>query len=238
MCYQNLVLEQFFHPAETDYLAARLLFGHDLLSQFLWLSGQSLEKYLKSALLLRNKCVRKQHKLVYHFEELRNCTDYHGPEYLKRNQNVSRYSMFENEKGDLYHLEYNEKLGAFLQRLEDMSHPDQRYGRVGHSVETYDLFKLDQVVRVLREHTVKLFNRKNQFTINQSRFGKIELAKLPNASLEFFQLGNEEFFPEQEMISEKSMPMIFSDQDPFAGLAKNDKWVRSAQAILDERIKR
>lgn len=54
----------FFDMADKDYLAARLCFKHDLIFQYLWMSQQCCEKYLKCILLLNQKPTQSlNHKL-------------------------------------------------------------------------------------------------------------------------------------------------------------------------------
>ena len=68
----RLAADRLFKPADQDYVTSRLLYHHGMSRQFFWSALQSLEKYLKCALILRNLSARDGHNLKKLFAKLRN----------------------------------------------------------------------------------------------------------------------------------------------------------------------
>ena len=193
--YNSEILRQFFEPAENDYLAARLLFCNRMESSFVWTAGQCLEKYLKAALLVRHQKIKKEHSTLFHFRRLVLWNDVELPVLLKRDKRAYRYPAQE-EGGKLFHPEYTEKLEAFLQRFDAMYHPNQRYGRIDHSLELYDLFKFDQVVYHVRGTVLSSLGNPEEFAVDGKRFGRTILARESTEVVTCLKTANYVFFPE------------------------------------------
>lgn len=54
----SFIKTSFRDVADRDYIAARILYRHDLKLQFLWSSLQAIEKYLKSVLLFNGRSAK------------------------------------------------------------------------------------------------------------------------------------------------------------------------------------
>ena len=67
----DLATRSFRDVADKDYIAARLCYRNDLMLQFLWMSQQAIEKYLKAILLYNHQSTKKLgHKLEKAIERI------------------------------------------------------------------------------------------------------------------------------------------------------------------------
>lgn len=86
-CINNFARISFLNIADYDYISARTLFRNGLFDQFLTLSSQAIEKYLKTILLYnRVKNNKSSHNLIYLFKKCK--------KYLILNQKKKQRSSF------------------------------------------------------------------------------------------------------------------------------------------------
>ena len=111
--------------ADKDYIAARLLFRHDLELQFLWSALQALEKYLKAILLFNGyTSLRLGHSLTKAFDRVRLIDD------------VS--------------FQFPPDLRPFLEHIQDLG--QNRYLAQAHCVHGDELLRLDKAVWHVRRY--------------------------------------------------------------------------------------
>lgn len=147
---EQYVQEIFIDTGDEDYITARWLFLNQLSRQFFWSAAQSLEKYLKAALLLNGHSVKKyNHDLIGLFKKASNFARSLIPPHLKAPEQVRLFSENRNLWGD----SATEK---FISRIHEHGDPSNRYDYFGIILEPSDLYKLDQVVFALRNITCKL----------------------------------------------------------------------------------
>jgi HEPN domain-containing protein len=89
---RNSFIERSFRDtADRDYISARLLHRHQLTEQFLWMSLQTVEKYLKAILLYADRSTRHlSHDVVKALKEAREIKEL-GLEITPRAEKFIRY---------------------------------------------------------------------------------------------------------------------------------------------------
>lgn len=153
---EQLVKEIFIDTADEDYITARWLFLNHLHRQFFWSAAQSLEKYLKAALLLNGRSAKEniekkqyRHNLVKLFETVSQFASDLIPPQLAAPPQVALYSQNKDLWG-------NPITKDFISHINEYGDPNNRYDYFGIQLEASDLHKLDQIVFALRNITFKL----------------------------------------------------------------------------------
>lgn len=134
----NYVEKAFIRTADEDYITCRWCFFNRFFPGFIWLFGQSIEKYLKAILLVNDRPAKFSHELYIGFEKVLDVY----PEFVA--QNFAKPDQFPAG------LWYNESFVHFLKRLDSFYSSDNRYGGWGHFVLPDDVVKADLVVWNLR----------------------------------------------------------------------------------------
>jgi hypothetical protein len=124
--FELLAITMMFRDvADKDYIAARLLFRHDLELQFLWSALQAVEKYLKAILLYNGRNARGLgHSLTRAFDRVCSIDD--------------------------VPFQFPTELRAFLQHLENFG--QNRYLVMPHYVRGDELLQLDRAVWHIRRY--------------------------------------------------------------------------------------
>lgn len=193
--FNTLVLNRFFHTAEKDYVASRIIYCSGLRQLFIWQVGQTIEKYLKAALLLTGNTIRKSHSLIWHFDELEQKCVNSISKAMIIDHNAYRYPLQVTEEGYEYEINYTEKTRDFVERINLIYNPEQRYNQHGFRFELYDLFKFDQLAFMLRNLSLNQADLHQYFPVNDSVFGDVQLSKLNKCAVDFLKAANYPFFP-------------------------------------------
>jgi HEPN domain-containing protein len=137
---EKYVTEIFIYTGDEDYITARWLFLNKLFRQFFWHAAQSLEKYLKAALLLNGYPVKTyNHNIIDLFAKANSFAGDLIPENLEVPKQVKLFSTHENLWG-------NSSTAEFVSRIYEHGNPSNRYDCFGIEIKAADLYKLDQVV--------------------------------------------------------------------------------------------
>jgi len=137
----DIIDETFLFTADEDYLNARFLAFNQHHRSFYWSAAQCLEKYLKANLLLLGISVSDfGHDIENMYQEL-----------TKIDSSLSKRELIVPEQLiEIKALWGKRKIGNFVSLVSKHGHPDNRYDYVGVSIEPSTLFKLDQLVYILR----------------------------------------------------------------------------------------
>lgn len=148
---EQYVTEIFIDTGDEDYITARWLFLNGLSRQFFWSAAQSLEKYLKAALLLNGHPVKEGygHNITKLFSKASSFVGDLIPENLEVPKQVKLFSTYKNFWGDSSTRE-------FVSHIHKHGDPNNRYDYFGIKQGAGDLYKLDQVVFALRNIAIKL----------------------------------------------------------------------------------
>ncbi len=145
--FQSVFAHQFFvAPSDQNYFLARFSLINGLYEEFWWQSLQCVEKLLKAGLVLNGVSIKQGygHNLKCLWEK-----------HLEVFQDVSVKTTKKPEKLDEKFWS-DAPLGQFIERINQMGHPDSRYGLLSYANKRGDLFKLDQLVFELRRRTIGL----------------------------------------------------------------------------------
>jgi len=131
--------------ADEDYLLARFAARSNLIYQFWWSAQQTLEKYLKGALLLNGHAVDSfGHRLVDMYSIAQDFSQDLLPLlYCPPNCVVSQIWPNPNSRGF-------EKLDCFVKRVETLGNPNSRYRLISNYTSPEDLIKFDQLSFYIR----------------------------------------------------------------------------------------
>ena len=146
----DLIYHMFIDPADSNYLTARWAYHNGLFHQFYWDAAQSLEKFMKAALLLKNAEVREyDHDLNKLFDAL--CAINHNNLFLGTIQLPKTAALGgESWEGQPYSL--------FIDYIDRFGSADNRYGNIGTFVNGPVIHILDECCCSLRK-----FIRQNNF---------------------------------------------------------------------------
>lgn len=261
----SLVLDHFLSAADEDYVVARMSALSGIWSQSLWSAAQAVEKYCKAILCLNEISTQKD---GHDLESLAEKVKALAPELWKE-----RFQFPENfPKGpDAYQLnDANtdaETVSEFIQRLNSLGSPNQRYRQTKSTGSHIFLFKLDQTCLRLRRLCVPLdqdlpTDRSQTFrgflkSNTSENLGKI-IAKLAIPTFKndllnaMFRRGNVCFFPDENLGKEWTFSHaepawrvnVWTSETPnedyewFRGLAKVDPDLKTDwQTEIDKRRK-
>jgi HEPN domain-containing protein len=125
----------FISPACGDYLTARWCYLNGLYFQFYWNAAQSIEKFLKAFLILHKRNVRGYgHDLRELFIASKEICGNLAPENLQRPEDVLD-NYFKTEMTE-----------TFINRINSLGDPNNRYNMHGILIKGDDLFKLDFLI--------------------------------------------------------------------------------------------
>lgn len=145
--FKSVFAHKFFvAPSDRNYFFARFAKTYGINEEFWWQALQTIEKLLKAGLVLNGVSVKigyghdieklwNKHKEV--FGDLA-VTGLNKPEKL----------------ADRFWTDHT--LENFITRVNEMGHPDSRYGLLSYSNNNDDMFKFDQLAFELRRRTIGL----------------------------------------------------------------------------------
>lgn len=131
----------FVETADQNYIMARSAFMNHMNVDFFWLTAQTVEKYLKAILLKNDRKVQKHgHNLMRLYRSTINLDRRlsFGP--------LQRPSPLPNQ------FWKNMSIEEFLERLNEMGSPHNRYMIYGYALAPSDIFITDQLVWEFRRH--------------------------------------------------------------------------------------
>ena len=150
----------FFRTADEDYLAARMLWHHGLSNGFCWSAAQSLEKYIKSALLLNGLSAKSLgHSLSTGFDELQSKASGLLPGHLFLPSKV--LGQIPTNMLPVAEVPIKETFAATLDRFAANGDTAQRYGERGHYLDLFDLHRVDLMCFFSRRLCVDLESKEN-----------------------------------------------------------------------------
>jgi hypothetical protein len=139
----SLVERMFIATADQDYILARwaAINGCDI--NFLWLGLQAVEKYLKAILLFNGQRAKGYGHNVQRLHD----------DVLILNSSLTFEPLTKPTALFLDDIPWSdESVCHFLERLNRIGDPNNRYMLYGFAVQTDDLFKLDQLIWAIRRH--------------------------------------------------------------------------------------
>jgi len=136
----SIINELFIATADDNYVLARWCFDQHLNVDFYWLAVHALEKYLKAILLLNGESAKSySHDIVKLYASVKPLAPELFPSVLVKPD--------DRMPDEYWHIE---EVSNFIARLHRDGQADNRYQLFGYSRQPEDLWKLDQVVFVLR----------------------------------------------------------------------------------------
>jgi hypothetical protein len=133
----------FRDAADEDYLVARMSARSQLQFQYCWSSQQAIEKYLKAILLLNNRNINFNHDLTDMFSSAIEIAEGLIPSILVPPD------VFPRERG-LFTYPPFEPARDYIERVEQLGHPNNRYRSYSIILDFGDLNKLDNLCFMLR----------------------------------------------------------------------------------------
>lgn len=143
----NVIYEAYVTSADEDYLSARLLAVKGLPRSFGWGAGQALEKYFKAFLLFRGEKVLGKEFRGHPVRKLYDAT-------VRLDPSIANIDMspHPNINADL-HAQAHIKtipLPDFIDIVETIGDPDNRYNANGVDFDTSYIFALDSFIYSFR----------------------------------------------------------------------------------------
>lgn len=235
------IMRRFFQRADEDYFATRILYFHRLNAPFLWSAQQTLEKYVKSALLLRQRTIRKKkgHNLSWLLGRLKEFDDINLPDTIAEPKNLQRLPDQVQFDGSIMPWPFEEKLDSFVSRLSEMGGANSRYNESDYSIDAYDLEKFDLVSKLFRDcslHTPQIrlpwHEPKDIRKIEKFYFGRLEI---PIDMLHFLQFRNYAYWPERQT---RTTPTSLEAKNNIGWkkILKDDPDFISAMKFVDSKI--
>lgn len=228
------VLDTFFDRADEDYISARVLFFNNLHASFLWTAQQTLEKYLKAALLLREMEIKYNHDLKWHFKKLKSADDINFPSVLTAPQKMPKLPEQYHERKKLQPWPFNQELSQFVSKISRMGGPTSRYNEIHLRLETYDIIKFDLTAMLFRNasiNTPKTFLNREIVEQNNGNihFGKIRVGK---EILDKFKYHNYAYWPNEDH-GELYPCIVEINNEGAREIYKDDPDYRTAKQLLD-----
>ncbi len=147
----NIIVDTFIKPSDSDYLIARFCGLNSLRRAFFWPALQTIEKLLKANLLFHGVPVKDNkkygHKIVNMANKLKDFDS-----VLSNLKLTPHKSHIELKSSNLWK---SENPIDFLKEIEDWGDPNNRYNLFGIEFEPSSIFMLDQIVFALRSNIVK-----------------------------------------------------------------------------------
>jgi HEPN domain-containing protein len=143
----EIVKEMFLHTADENYIIARWAFDQNIQTIYLWNAAQAIEKYVKAALLLNGRALRKQEKNKdgHNIEKLFNELKSVAGDLLLESSSIANESRMRMESHPISR--------DFLMRLNRDGAPDVRYLMDGSLHLKSDIDALDSAVFAIRRLT-------------------------------------------------------------------------------------
>lgn len=145
--FKSVFVHQFFvAPSDRNYFFARFAKTYGINEEFWWQAQQTIEKLLKAGLVLNGVSVNRGYS--HDIEKLWN----------KHKDVFGDLAVTNLRRPDRLHERFwtDRSLENFITRVNQMGHPDSRYGLLSYSNKNDDLFKFDQLAFELRRRTIGL----------------------------------------------------------------------------------
>lgn len=151
-CHKAGVVREIFQDtADETYVVARWCYFNNLMIPFYWNGLHAIEKYLKAVLLLNDQSSIKHvkgTKFSHNIELLYDAVHIVAGEFLP--EQLKKPDEFDNRYW------HNESIAVFVQRLNNLGDPNNRYNLYGFSQLPEDLYKLDELVYYIRRVAIRL----------------------------------------------------------------------------------
>lgn len=241
--YIDTILDRFFDRADEDYVATRVLYWNGLMGNYIWLAQQTLEKYLKAALLFRRKKIRQSHDLSWHFKHLRKCHDIKIAHVLTLPCKSAALPQQVDDRGRVQPWPFNEETSQFISRLTKMGSARSRYNEVNLSLEGYDLTKFDMVCKAIRDVCLEfpiaekqsiVVHREVQDTpdaLKQYRFGN---TRLENTAFDLLRKRNFAYWPDN-VTGDRLANLCLRNHEAESKIYRQDRDYQAAQKYLQTR---
>lgn len=232
--FVSKVLDEFFDRADEDYISARVLFLHNLHASFFWTAQQTLEKYLKAALLLRGIEIEVTHDLKWLFNKLRSAGDVDFPSVLSAPKKMPKLPEQYDMRGRLRPWSFNQELSQFVSKISHMGGTNSRYNETDLELEPYDIVRFDLTAMLFRNaaiHSPKLLlhrevTEKSHGTI---QFGRIRVRE---ETLDKLKYHNHAYWPDEDH-GEMFFSFRFKNNEGKRKIYKDDPDYRSAKQFFD-----
>jgi hypothetical protein len=145
--FKSVFAHKFFvAPSDRNYFLARFAKAYGINEEFWWQALQTIEKLFKAGLILNGVSVKTgyNHDIVRLWNKHKEVFGDLAVTTLKRPNKLAEPFWT------------NRPLEDLIARVNEMGHPDSRYGLRSYSNSTDDLFKFDQLAFELRRRTIGL----------------------------------------------------------------------------------
>ncbi len=145
--FKSVFAHKFFvAPSDRNYFFARFAKTYGINEEFWWQALQTIEKLLKAGLILNGVSVKNGYN--HDIEKL----------WSKHKEVFGDLAVTSLRRPDKLDERFwsDRPLESFVARVNQMGHPDSRYGLLSYSNSTGDLFKFDQLSFELRRRTIGL----------------------------------------------------------------------------------
>ncbi len=146
----SLIREMFQDTADETYVVARWCYFNALMIPFYWNGLHAVEKYLKAVLLLNGQSSIRgpEGTFSHNIERLYEAVQRLAGDFLP--EDLTKPAEFDEQ------FWRHESLAVFVQRLNCLGDPNNRYNIFGYAQFPEDLHKLDDLVRCVRRLAVPL----------------------------------------------------------------------------------
>ena len=236
----QMVLRRFFDKADEDYIATRVLYLSALSSWFWWANQQTLEKYLKSALLLRCQPIKKDHNIKALFKSLKDCADVNFPGTIEVPDDFSPLPRQIAPNGKVKDWPFREEISQFVSKVAMNGGPASRYNETDLFVEPYDLIKFDFVSKLFRDCSLETPNlilhrgvvQEFENGVASCKFGR---TKARGGAFDNLKKYNYAYFPNQQHLAPYEH-MEMKNNLGKGKIYKNDNDYREANIFLESLI--
>jgi hypothetical protein len=145
--FKSVFAHKFFvAPSDRNYFFARFAKTYGINEEFWWQALQTIEKLFKAGLILNGVSVKNGYN--HDIEKL----------WSKHTEVFGDLAVTNLRRPDKLaeQLWTDRPLESFIARVNQMGHPDSRYGLLSYSNSNDDLFKFDQLAFELRRRTIGL----------------------------------------------------------------------------------
>ncbi|WP_245541007.1 HEPN domain-containing protein [Octadecabacter antarcticus] len=145
--FKSVFAHKFFvAPSDRNYFFARFAKTYGINEEFWWQALQTIEKLLKAGLVLNGVSVKSGYS--HDIEKLWN----------KHKEVFGDLAVTDLTRPDKLAERFwtDNLLENFIARMNQMGHPDSRYGLLSYSNNNDDMFKFDQLAFELRRRTIGL----------------------------------------------------------------------------------
>lgn len=229
------VLNRYFDKADEDYITARILFLDGLFISFLWMAQQTLEKYLKSALLLRGMEITKNHDLKWHFKRLRSADDIDLPPVLLAPKTLRKLPDQQVKSARLRPWPFQEEMTQFVSKISKEGGTASRYNETDYDIQPYDLVMFDLISRHLRDAAINTPNYLLHRDINEDKNGEVLFghARATGEIVKKLKKHNYAYWPNLDHGDWTGFSMGFRNNASRKNIFENDQDYKSATQLIE-----